>query len=87
MKAALSDVILLGTDEQVRLAAQAAAEMVACRRVETAALVVSLRSFGRGGRGEKGSGPTRAGAGGTRTGEGAAAGIGVHAPDHDDTST
>ena len=43
----MSDVILLGTDEQVRLAAQAAADMVACRRVETAALVVSLRSFVR----------------------------------------
>jgi len=114
VEAALSDVILLGTDEQVRLAARAAADMVAGRRVETAALVVSLRSFvrevleldpipagllipdqgplraggagGRGGRGEKGSGPTRAGAGGTQTGGGAAAGIGMHAPDHDDTS-
>jgi hypothetical protein len=45
VEAALSDVILLGTEEQVRLAAQAANEMVAGRRVETAALVVSLRRF------------------------------------------
>jgi heme exporter protein D len=45
VEAALSDVILLGTEEQVRLAAQAAADMVAGRPVETAALVVSLRTF------------------------------------------
>lgn len=37
--------ILLGTEEQVRLAAQAAQDMVAGRRVETAALVASLRAF------------------------------------------
>ena len=45
VEAALSDVILLGTDDQVRLAAQAAGEMVAGRPVETAALVTSLRDF------------------------------------------
>jgi len=45
VEAALSDVMLLGTAEQVRLAAQAANDMVAGRNVETAALVVSLRNF------------------------------------------
>lgn len=45
VEAALSDVILLGTEAQVRLAAQAANDMVAGRPVETAALVVSLRLF------------------------------------------
>ncbi|MEQ6435505.1 hypothetical protein V8Z74_10735 [Comamonas sp. w2-DMI] len=45
VEAALSDVILLGTAQQVRLAVQAANDMVAGRPVETAALVVSLRDF------------------------------------------
>lgn len=45
VEAALSDVILLGTEEQVRLAAQAAQDMVAGRSIETAQLVVSLRQF------------------------------------------
>ena len=45
VEAALSDVILLGTEEQVRLAATAANDMVAGRPVETAQLVVSLRNF------------------------------------------
>ncbi|MFP2912148.1 hypothetical protein ACLESD_45425, partial [Pyxidicoccus sp. 3LFB2] len=45
VEAALSDIILLGTEEQVRLAAQAASDMVAGRSVRTAALVVSLRDF------------------------------------------
>jgi heme exporter protein D len=45
VEAALSDVILLGTEEQVRLAALAANEMVAGRNVEVAPLVVSLRDF------------------------------------------
>ena len=45
VEAALSDVILLGTDDQVQLAAHAATEMAAGRPVETAALVASLRSF------------------------------------------
>ena len=45
VEAALSDIILLGTDVQVRLAATAASDLVAGRTVETAALVVSLRDF------------------------------------------
>jgi uncharacterized membrane protein YgcG len=45
VEAALSDIILLGTEEQVRLAVQAANDMVAGRPVETADLVVSLRAF------------------------------------------
>ncbi|MCY1338105.1 hypothetical protein D3C81_1101990 [compost metagenome] len=45
VEAALSDIILLGTEEQVRLAAAAASELVAGRPVHTAELVVSLRSF------------------------------------------
>ncbi|WP_159678142.1 hypothetical protein, partial [Luteimonas sp. 9C] len=45
VEAALSDVILLGTEAQVRLAAQAAGDMVAGRPVRVSALVVSLRSF------------------------------------------
>ena len=45
VEAALSDVILLGTEEQVRLAVQAANDMVAGRSIETAALVASLRKF------------------------------------------
>ena len=45
VEAALSDIVLLGTEEQVRLAVHAANEMVAGRRVEVKALVVSLRDF------------------------------------------
>ncbi len=45
VEAALSDVILLGTEEQVELAARAAQDMVAGRSIETAQLVVSLRHF------------------------------------------
>lgn len=45
VEAALSDVILLGTEEQVQLAAQAARDMVAGRSVRTTQLVVSLRQF------------------------------------------
>ena len=45
VEAALSDVILLGTADQVRLAARAAADMVAGRWIETAELVESLRDF------------------------------------------
>lgn len=48
VEAALSDVILLGTEEQVRLAAQAASDLVAGRPTYTAELVVSLRNFIRG---------------------------------------
>ena len=45
VEAALSDIILLGTEEQVTLAAQAAQDMVAGLPIETSALVTSLRSF------------------------------------------
>jgi len=45
VEAALSDIILLGTDEQVRLAARAASELIAGRLVHTHDLVVSLRDF------------------------------------------
>ncbi|WP_284335796.1 hypothetical protein [Comamonas sp. NoAH] len=45
VEAALSDIILLGTEDQVRMAAQAAQDMVAGRPVQTAALVHSLRLF------------------------------------------
>jgi hypothetical protein len=45
VEAALSDILLLGTEKQVQLAATAAAEMVAGRSVHTAELVVSLRDF------------------------------------------
>jgi heme exporter protein D len=45
VEAALSDVILLGTEPQVALAAHAAQEMVAGRPVETAELAASLREF------------------------------------------
>jgi len=45
VEAALSDIILLGTEEQVRLAARAASELAAGRPIHTAELVVSLRNF------------------------------------------
>ena len=45
VEAALSDIILLGTDEQVRLAARAAAELAEGRPIHTHELVVSLRDF------------------------------------------
>jgi heme exporter protein D len=45
VEAALSDIILLGTEEQVRLAAHAASQLVSGRTVETVELVVSLRNF------------------------------------------
>ena len=45
VEAALSDVILLGNEEQVRLAARAATDLAAGRPVHTDALVVSLRNF------------------------------------------
>ena len=45
VEAALSDIVLLGTEEQVELAARAAQDMVEGRPVETAALVESLRRF------------------------------------------
>jgi len=45
VEAALSDIILLGTDDHVRLAEQVARELVAGRPVHTGELVVSLRDF------------------------------------------
>jgi hypothetical protein len=45
VEAALSDIILLGTEEQVTLAANAAMELAAGRPVHMAELVVSLRNF------------------------------------------
>ncbi len=45
VEAALSDIILLGTEEHVRLAESAARELVAGRPVHIDALVVALRDF------------------------------------------
>ncbi|MET3652268.1 hypothetical protein [Dyella japonica] len=45
VEAALSDIILLGTEEQVALAARAATELSEGRPTHTAELVVSLRDF------------------------------------------
>jgi hypothetical protein len=45
VEAALSDIILLGTEEHVRLAGKAAADMAAGRPIHTAELVISLRNF------------------------------------------
>jgi uncharacterized membrane protein YgcG len=47
VEAALSDILLLGTDEQVRLAARAASELAQGRPVHTHELVISLRDFVR----------------------------------------
>jgi hypothetical protein len=44
-ESALSDIILLGTEDQVQLAARASSQLVAGHTVETAELVVSLRDF------------------------------------------
>lgn len=45
VEAALSDIILLGTEDQVRLAARAARELVEGRPVHTHDLVIALRDF------------------------------------------
>lgn len=45
VEAALADILLLGTEEHCRLAAQAAADLAAGRPIHTAELVVSLRTF------------------------------------------
>lgn len=45
VEAALSDIILLGTEKQVRLAARAASELIAGNPIHTHELVVSLRAF------------------------------------------
>lgn len=47
VEAALSDIILLGTEQQVRLAIAAANELVEGRAIHTHELVVSLRDFVR----------------------------------------
>jgi hypothetical protein len=47
VEASLSDVILLGTEEQVRLAANAATELAMGRPVHLDELVISLRNFVR----------------------------------------
>jgi heme exporter protein D len=47
VEASLSDVILLGTEEQVRLAANAATELAQGRPVHLDELVISLRNFVR----------------------------------------
>jgi uncharacterized membrane protein YgcG len=45
VEGALSDILLLGIEEHVHLAGQAARDMAAGRPIQTAALVTSLRSF------------------------------------------
>jgi uncharacterized membrane protein YgcG len=45
VEAALSDILLLGTEEHCRLAGRAAADMAAGRPIHTADLVISLRNF------------------------------------------
>lgn len=45
VEAALSDIILLGTEQQVELAARAATELAAGRPTHTHELVISLRDF------------------------------------------
>jgi heme exporter protein D len=79
VEAALSDIILLGTEEQVRLATRAANELVEGRPVHTHELVVSLRDFVRealdldpvpAGLALPRQGPARPGGGGTGGGRG-----------------
>lgn len=45
VEAALADIILLGTEEHVRLASKAASDMAEGRSIHTAELVISLRNF------------------------------------------
>ncbi|MEH6718564.1 MAG: hypothetical protein V7704_06755 [Aurantimonas endophytica] len=47
VEAALADVLLLGTEEHVRLAGQAARDMAAGRPIHTAELVIALRNYVR----------------------------------------
>ena len=47
VEAALSDIMLLGTVDQVRMAAKAASELASGQPIHTAELVVSLRDFVR----------------------------------------
>jgi len=79
VEAAVADIMLLGTDEQLRLAQQAARDLVEGRPVHTHELVVSLRNFIRrsldlapipAGLDIPAQGPTRPGtAGGARGGD------------------
>lgn len=86
VEAALSDILLLGTEEQVRLAARAAAEMAEGRPIHTAELVVSLRDYIRHALDLDpvpkdvilpAQGPTRPQAGGARGGKGEGRGGGA----------
>ncbi len=79
VEAALCDIILLGTEVQIRLAANAARELVEGRRIHTHDLVVSLRDFVRKALDLDAipvdlavpkKGPTRPGAGGGNRGKG-----------------
>jgi uncharacterized membrane protein YgcG len=45
VEAALADILLLGTESQCRMAAQAASDMAAGRPIHTAELVIALRDF------------------------------------------
>lgn len=45
VEAALADILLLGTEEQVRLAGKAAADLAEGRVIQTAELVVALRDY------------------------------------------
>ena len=45
VEAALSDILLLGTEDHVRLAAKAATDMAEGRPIHTAELVISLRNY------------------------------------------
>jgi uncharacterized membrane protein YgcG len=45
VEAALADILLLGTEDHVRLAGKAAADLAAGRPIQTAELVISLRDF------------------------------------------
>jgi uncharacterized membrane protein YgcG len=45
VEAALADILLLGTEEHVRLAGQAASDLAAGRPIHTADLVIALRAF------------------------------------------
>lgn len=85
VEAALSDILLLGTEEHVRLAAQAASDMAAGRPIHTAELVISLRAYIRRALDLEPipeaakiplQGPTRPAAGGTRGGRDKAGGAG-----------
>src|SRR5690606_39064606 len=81
VEAALSDVLLLGTEEHVRLASAAASQLAAGQPIQTAELVVSLRNYIRKALGLEtipsdiaipAQGPTRPSSGGPSGGRGGA---------------